>query len=132
MLVPRVIRADEVTDDTPQTPNMIRRVAIDAKMTGATRIFLGPAGGGPGPKRSPPHHHGEAETAVYYLSGRQRVYYGENFTEFIECRAGDFAYIPPWLPHIEANEWEEPCLTILARSPSNIVVNLDDEWPTPR
>jgi uncharacterized RmlC-like cupin family protein len=124
--LPRVIRPDEVSTETAQTPGLIRHSAIDENLTGATRIWMGPASDMGGPKRSGCHSHGEAETAVYCISGRQRVYYGKDFKEFIEFGAGDFAYIPANLPHIEANEWEEPCVCIVTRSPRNIVINLDE------
>jgi uncharacterized RmlC-like cupin family protein len=123
--VPRVVKPDELSNDTGQTPGMIRLSAIDENMTGAARIWMGLGRDMGGPKRTGCHSHGEAETAVYCISGRQRVYYGKGFEDFIEFGAGDFAYIPAHMPHIESNEWEEPCVCIVTRSPANIVINLD-------
>src|ERR1700693_5289324 len=105
---------------------MTRRVAIDASMTGAKRIYMGPGVAHPH-TRSAKHHHGEAETAAYCISGRQRVYFGEDFKEFIDIGPGDFVYVPPYIPHIEANEWSEPYTGILCRTPANIVINLEEE-----
>ena len=71
-----------------------------------------------------PHHHGEAETAAYVLSGRVRVYFGEDFKEVVEAGPGDFLFVPPYTPHIEANPFDEPHTAVLVRAPDNIVINL--------
>ena len=68
--------------------------------------------------------HGEAETAAYVLSGRVRVYYGEDFKEVVEAGPGDFLFVPPHTPHIEANPFDEPHTAVLVRAPDNIVINL--------
>jgi uncharacterized RmlC-like cupin family protein len=104
---------------------MRRLVGIDMASAAAERIFLG-YGIAPGHTHSAAHHHGEAETAVYCLKGRQRVYFGEGYDQFIEFGEGEYAFIPPHVPHVEVNLWEEAYEGIIARSPSNIVVNLED------
>jgi uncharacterized RmlC-like cupin family protein len=74
-----------------------------------------------------PHHHGEAETGAYLLSGRARIYFGEGFQEYLEIAAGDFMFVPPYLPHLEANmSTTEELWWLVCRSPENIVVNLPD------
>ena len=75
--------------------------------------------------RVPPHHHGEAETAAYILRGRVRVFYGDEFKEYVEAGPGDFLFVPAHIPHIEANPYDEPFEAIVSRSPDNIVINLD-------
>jgi uncharacterized RmlC-like cupin family protein len=74
--------------------------------------------------RSAPHHHGEADTGSHILKGRIRVYFGDDFKEYVEAGPGDFLYIPAYVPHIEANETDEEAETIVVRSPDNIVVRL--------
>ena len=74
----------------------------------------------------PPHHHGEAETAAYVLSGHIRVFFGEGFREFVEAGPGDFIFVPAHFPHIEGNVADEPAEAVLSRSPDNIVVNLGE------
>jgi uncharacterized RmlC-like cupin family protein len=92
----------------------------------AARLWFGKASNKPG-FRSLPHHHGEAETGAYLLSGRARVYFGENYSEFIDLSEGDFMFVPPFLPHLEANmSTTEELWWIACRSPENIVVNLAD------
>ena len=121
----RVVRASEVQGSTAQTAGMRRLVAIDENTAGTERIFLG-YGIAPGHTHSDAHHHGEAETAVFCLKGRQRVYFGDGYQDFIEFGEGDYAFIPPHVPHIEVNIWDEDYEGIIARSPANIVVNLED------
>ena len=55
-----------------------------------------------------------------------RVYFGENFEEFVEAGPGDFLFVPANTPHIEANPYDVPQEAVLARYPDNIVVNLSD------
>ena len=77
--------------------------------------------------RSLPHHHGEPETGAYLLSGRARIYFGENYQNYVEMSEGDFMFVPPHLPHLEANmSTTEELWWLACRSPENIVVNLSD------
>ncbi|MGX7727756.1 hypothetical protein [Rhodococcus sp. M8-33] len=48
----------------------------------ATKIRFGKVFNGPG-YRSLPHHHGEAETGGYVLTGKAGIYFGENFSEYL-------------------------------------------------
>ena len=90
------------------------------------QFWFGTAGNPPG-FRSLPHHHGEAETGAYVLSGRARVFWGENYAEFVDLSAGDFMFVPPLIPHLECNmSTTEELWWIACRTPENIVVNLPD------
>jgi uncharacterized RmlC-like cupin family protein len=117
-----VVRKGSLSDSTAQTSGMPRRVAISPQ-AGSSRLWMGRVTGEPG-MNSGPHHHGEAETCGYVLSGSCRVYYGAGFTEYVELNAGDFIYVAPFVPHIEANPNAEPCEFVTVRTPDNIVVNL--------
>jgi uncharacterized RmlC-like cupin family protein len=50
-----------------------------------------------------------------------------------EAGAGDFIYVPPYVPHQEINALaDEPCEAVVVRSGQDpIVVNLDIESPEP-
>ena len=121
----QVIHGSQSASTTTQTPGMERRPGIDSNTVGAQRIWLGHVTAFPN-ETGPPHHHGEAETAAYILSGRVRVYFGEDFKEYVEAGPGDFIFVPAWLHHIEANPSpDEPMESVLSRSPDNIVVNLE-------
>lgn len=122
----RVVKG--LSDDTAQTPGMQRRVAIDASSVGSTKLWFGRVTCPPG-LNSGPHHHGEAETAGHMLSGdRVRVYYGENYEEYIEVEPGDYLFVPAYTPHIEVNMSDTaPGQFITARSPDNIVIPIDKD-----
>lgn len=122
---PVKIGADEVTVDTGQSDGAIRVAGVHPVM-GAQRIWLGKVSNAPA-YRSVPHHHAEAETAGYVLSGAARIYFGENYREYYDLAEGDFVLVPPWMPHIECNRSRDAELVWLtARTPDNFVVNLDD------
>jgi uncharacterized RmlC-like cupin family protein len=121
----RVVRAGEMTGDTAQSAGAVRMAGVSAANTDASRIWLGKVSNEPG-HRSVAHHHGNAETAGYVLKGRAKIFYGENFAEELELNEGDFIFVPPFFPHIEANASDDAELVWLtARTPDNIVINLD-------
>lgn len=74
------------------------------------------------------HHHGEAETGGYVLQGRGFIRYGERYETIEYLEAGDFVYVPPFVPHIEGNaSATEDLIWLTTRTPDNIVVNLEDQ-----
>jgi len=99
---------------------------VGPQHTVATRLWFGKASNAPG-FRSLPHHHGEAETGAYLLSGRARIYFGKDYKDYVEMSEGDFMFVPPFLPHLEANmSTTEELWWLACRTPENIVVNLPD------
>lgn len=125
----RLIRGAELTDVTGQSQGATRLIAVGPSGDGgarSSRIWMGRVENEPG-MRSVPHHHGEAETAGYILSGRSRIYWGEGYREYVDLQTGDFCYVPAYLPHIECNlSKTEPLTFLTCRVPDNIVVNLPD------
>ena len=95
--VPKVISGTLPASQTAQTPGMVRKPAIHKESTGASKIWFGTVTCAPNYK-GPPHHHGEAETAAYVVSGYVRVYYGEDFKDYGEAGPGDYLFVP-------ANTW---------------------------
>ena len=73
-----------------------------------------------------PHHHGELETVLYIVKGRARICWGDHLEFSEEAGAGDFIYVPPYVPHQEINAREdESCEAVVVRSGQNPkVVNL--------
>lgn len=123
---PFVVRAGSETAATAQSPGALRVAGISPATTPSTRIWLGKVSNEPG-HRSVPHHHGDAETAGYVLKGRARIYFGEGYRQYIDMSEGDFVFVPPHMPHIECNLSNDSELVWLtARTPDNIVVNLED------
>ena len=123
---PTVTKAGHESEDSAQSGGLELLTGIGRGNAPATRIWLGKANNEPG-ARSLPHHHGEAETAFYVISGHLRLYFGESFVEYVDAREGDFVFVPPNMPHVEANMNLDARLSVLvARSPKDILVNLDD------
>ena len=75
---------------------------ISRATTDAKNIYMGvfrvPAGG-----RSRPHFHANCESAVYMVSGRLLVRWGENLEQSVEIEAGDLVYVPPRETHVLEN-----------------------------
>ncbi|NJK53617.1 MAG: cupin domain-containing protein [Leptolyngbyaceae cyanobacterium SU_3_3] len=64
-----------------------------------------------------PHLHPEHETVLYLLKGRVEVYYGEGLQQCQVCKAGDFIFTPPGVPHQPRNlSTTEPVYAIAARN----------------
>jgi uncharacterized RmlC-like cupin family protein len=71
----RVVHADELDPNTPQTPGMHRMAAIDAARAGAEKLWAGTVVIHPDAKTGP-HHHGDLESVIYVVSGRARMRWG--------------------------------------------------------
>ena len=120
----KVVRAADLSGDTTQTLNAVRRAGVSPKNTDSTGLWLGKVHTAPG-HVSEAHHHGDAETAGYVLQGRAFILYGEDYQERVELEAGDFIFVPPHVPHIEGNASDtEELIWMTARTPDNIVINL--------
>ena len=123
---PLVTRKGHEHGNTAQSGGLKLMTGVGPQHTPATKIWFGNASNPPG-FRSLPHHHGEAETGAYLLSGRARIYFGRDYQEYVEMSEGDFMFVPPFIPHLEANmSTTEELWWLACRSPENIVVNLPD------
>ena len=122
----RIIRADELDEATAQTIGMHRRAAITTEKTGATRLWAGTVTID-AKARTGPHHHGDLESVIYVVNGVARMRWGDRLEYLAEATAGDFIYVPPYVPHQEINGSEELQLhCVIARSgQQGLVVNLD-------
>lgn len=125
------VRGRELRADTGQTPGMTRREAISGQHTGSEKVWMGQTHVAPGVK-SGDHHHGEAETAIYVLSGNPVFVFAEGGREIrLETEPGDYIFVPPYVPHREENPGTQEAVVIIARSSQEgIVVNLDSLWPS--
>jgi len=122
----RVVRADELSPQTSQTPGMQRLAAVAADTVGSRNLWVGRVTLDPG-ARSGAHHHGDCESVVCLTAGRITFRFGERLEESIEAGPGDFIYVPPRLVHQEINLSDsEPVDSIVVRdSQENVVVNVD-------
>ncbi|HSD77007.1 MAG TPA: cupin domain-containing protein [Solirubrobacteraceae bacterium] len=75
---------------------------ISQATAGAHNIYMGVFRVPPG-ARSRPHFHAACESAVYMLSGRLRVRWGEKLEESVEIGHGDLVYVPPRETHVLEN-----------------------------
>src|SRR5438132_3888860 len=111
----RVISASDRCPDQASGA-MLREAAIAQNTVGAHKIWLGyvELGGG---LVSAVHHHGEAESGIYIISGNARFYTGDGLDESFEAHAGDFIWVPPHLVHVEQNtSTTEAVKMVVARS----------------
>lgn len=124
----RVVKASELDLNTPQTPGMTRAAAIDFARSGASKLWAGTVSVQPNAKTGA-HHHGHLESIIYVVKGRARMRWGERLEFMAEAEAGDFIFVPPYVPHQEINaRTDEPLECVLVRSDQEpVVVNLDIE-----
>jgi len=122
----KVIRADQLDPNTPQTPGMNRAAAITHARTGANKLWAGTVTVQANAKTGA-HHHGELESVIYVVSGRARMRWGERLEYVADAGPGDFIYVSPFVPHQEINASREELLScVLVRSGQEpVVVNLE-------
>ena len=93
--------------------------AISAETVGAEGICMHMLTIPPG-ARANAHLHENHETTIYVLSGEGAMWYGEDLSEHLTARAGDFLYIPAGMPHLPYNPSDtEPVTAVLARTDPN-------------
>jgi len=121
----RVVRpADRLPD--VGSGAMAREAAVSRNVCGAERIWVGYVELPPG-LRSAKHHHGEAESAIYVISGHARFLTGAEGKEVHDAGPGDFVWVPPHEHHVEMNLSEaEPVRMVVSRSTQEtLVFNVD-------
>ena len=125
----RVVRPGQFDSSTAQTPGSRRFAAIHPAAGIESPMWGGVFVVQPG-ARTGIHHHGEQDTIAYVLSGSSYVRWGDRGEFDATLRAGDFLYVPAWLPHQEINPSKNiPFQWIVVRSTSEpIVVNLPDDF----
>ena len=124
----RIVRADELDAETAQSAGMQRRAAVTTARTGASALWAGTVTIAARAKTGA-HHHGNLESVIYVVRGVARMRWGDKLEFIAEAQAGDFIYVPPFVPHQEINASDDLQLhCVLARSGQNgLVYNLDIE-----
>ena len=111
----RVVRAGDRCPDQASGA-MLREAAIAAEHGRRAEDLAGYVELGPG-LVSAVHHHGEAESGIYIISGDARFYSGDALDVGHDAHAGDFVWVPPHLVHVEMNTSQtEPVRMVVARS----------------
>jgi uncharacterized RmlC-like cupin family protein len=123
-----VVRGDQLDTNTAQTPGMNRAAAIDLARVGAQKIWAGTVNIHANAKTGA-HHHGALESVIYVVKGKARMRWGDKLEFVAEAGAGDFIFVPPYVPHQEINASSDETLEcVLVRSDNEaVVVNLDIE-----
>jgi uncharacterized RmlC-like cupin family protein len=123
------IRGRDLTADTAQTAGMQRFEAISGTAVGSQKLWMGRTHVSAGAS-SGDHHHGEAETAIYVVSGNPRFVFAEGEREvIIDAEPGDYIFVPPYVPHREENPGTIEAVVVIARSSQEaVVVNLSSLW----
>jgi uncharacterized RmlC-like cupin family protein len=79
---------------------------VSPSATGSESLYMGrmsvPAG-----SQSLPHYHEDCESAVFVLSGRLNVRWGEQLEHAVSLEPGDMVYVPPRETHLLENPSEE-------------------------
>jgi uncharacterized RmlC-like cupin family protein len=113
---------------------MRRLEAISGKTVGSEKLWMGETHVGPATS-SGDHHHGEAETAIYVVSGHPVFVFADGEREVrLETEPGDYVFVPPYIPHREENpSADDDAVVVIARSTQEaIVVNLPSLRPERR
>jgi len=120
----RVVRVDDLDEQTAQTAGMLRRTAIDRQSVGSEKLWVGVVTVQPATSTGA-HHHGDCDSVVCITSGRITIRWGDRLEKRTEAGPGDFIYIPAQLVHQEINESESvPVASIVVRSGDNVVENV--------
>jgi uncharacterized RmlC-like cupin family protein len=121
----RIVHAADLDSNTPQTPGMRRRAAVTTQLTGAQQLWAGTVTIDANAKTGA-HHHGGLESVIYVVRGVARLRWGDELEYMAEAGAGDFIYVPPFVPHQEINAGDAELHCVLARSgQQGLVVNVD-------
>jgi uncharacterized RmlC-like cupin family protein len=120
----RLIRADELSANTAQTPGMQRAAAISGELTGSSGLWMGrtvmPPGGASGD-----HHHGDSETGIYVVAGTPAFAFRDPATgevTRVQAGPGDFVWVPPHAPHREENPAGSDAVLVVVRSTQEAIV----------
>ncbi len=113
----RVVRPGQFDSSTAQTPGSRRFAAIHPAAGIESPMWGGVFLVGPG-ARTGIHHHGEQDTIAYHvLSGGLPTFAGATEGSLTATlRAGDFLYVPAWLPHQEIKSFKEHSFPMDRRS----------------
>ena len=109
----KLVKPAEQDRDTPR--GVVGGSEISQATTGATNLFMGrfrvPAGA-----QSRPHYHANCESALYMLSGRIAIHWGEHLEQTLTVEPGDLLYVPPGETHVVENlSDDDPADYVVAR-----------------
>ena len=118
--------AERTINPAEQTAGMRRESGVTPETAGTVSLWTGHVTT-PGGSDSGAHHHGDAESAIYMLSGRARFRWGNRLEHERVAGPGDFIYVPPHVIHSEENlSADEPVVFVVSRNAGTMTtVNVD-------
>jgi uncharacterized RmlC-like cupin family protein len=111
----RVVIIQKDTTDLARQ-GMPQFFGISGDSSGATGISMNLTAFGPGGSAKA-HYHRDFETAIYGVTGRIALFYGDKLEHEALIEPGVFCFIPPWVPHKAFNlSTTEPATALSARN----------------
>ena len=90
----RVVKAEHLDPNTPQTSGMHRAAAVSGETVGSKGIWAGITDVAPHAATGT-HHHGEQETVIYVVSGQVRMRWGDRLEHEADAGAGGTSSMSP-------------------------------------
>ena len=120
-----VVRPSGEERDVPR--GVLGGAEVSQATAGATNIYMGvfrvPAGA-----TSRPHYHERCESAVYMLSGRLEVRWGDHLEQVVEVGRGDMVYVPPRETHVLRNLSDEEAAEYVVARDSPTEDSVEVPW----
>ncbi len=102
---------------------------VSPTTAGSESLFMGrcsvPAG-----MQGMPHYHEDCESAVYMLSGRLNVRWGEDLEHAVSLEPGDMIYVPPRETHLLENPSMEQAAEYVVARDAPDEHSVDVPWAT--
>jgi uncharacterized RmlC-like cupin family protein len=111
----KVVRTDEIYEGKQ---GLSYFAGVSAERTGSQGICMHLLRMPPG-ARARAHLHESHETAIYMISGRAAMWYGERLELHLEVGAGEYLYIPAGVPHLPYNPGPDEAVAVLSRTDPN-------------
>lgn len=126
-----VAPADRIINGSEQTRGMVRESGVTPETAGARQLWTGYVTTPPGMVAGA-HHHGDAESSIYVISGRARFTWGDRLEHARDTGPGDFIYVPPRVIHAEENlSQTEPFVFVVSRNTGTMTtVNVEVGAPS--
>jgi uncharacterized RmlC-like cupin family protein len=121
----KVVKPSQQDRDVPR--GVVGGAEISQATTGAVNIYLGVFRVPPG-ARSRPHYHENCESAVYMLSGRLEVKWGDHLEQVVTIGPGDMVYVPPRETHILENQSESEAAEYVVARDSPTEDSVEVPW----
>ncbi len=126
-----VAPSDRIINGSEQTRGMVRESGVTPETAGSDRLWTGYVTTPPGMVAGA-HHHGDAESSIYVISGHARFTWGDRLEHTRDTGPGDFIYVPPRVIHAEENlSQTEPFVFIVSRNSGTLTtVNVEIGAPS--